>query len=233
MTFWVAGAAVVGAIGGALISSNGAQDAADTQAQATRDGIGENRRQFDINQSNQAPYLEAGKTALGQFQTENNSPFDASKVQMEPGYQFGLNEGLQAQDRKIAASGGRLSGAALKAAAQYGNDYGTTKFDGAYNRQYQARSDRLNRLAALANIGQTSTQQVGALGANMANNNANMITSQGNATGAAQMAQGNIWAGATNQLAALYSRSQEPSYDYQHPATAAANNGQIYGPTQG
>jgi hypothetical protein len=72
----------------------------------------------------------------------------------------------------------------------------------------QARSDRLNRLAALAGIGQTSAQQTGAAaGQNAANAISGMTTAQGNASGAAQIAQGNIWGGAGNQLAALYGRN--------------------------
>lgn len=206
MTFWVAGAAIVGTIGGSLISSHSVSKAADQQAQGTSDAIAENRRQFDITQANQAPYLAAGKTALGQMATENDAPLDASTIQLDPGYQFGLKEGRQAIDRQTAAAGGRISGAALKAAARYGTDYATTGYSTAYARANQARTDRLNRLAALAGIGQTATQNVGALGANTAGANGALMAAAGSNAGAADMAQGNIWANTTNQLAALYGR---------------------------
>lgn len=206
MTFWVAGAAVVGTVGGALISSNAASKAADKQAQGTSDGIAENRRQFDITQANQAPYLAAGKAALGTLAAENDVPLDQSAIQMDPGYQFGLKQGQQAIDRQTAAGGGRISGAALKAATQYGTDYATTGYSAAYGRANQARTDRLNRLAALAGIGQTATQNVGALGADAAGKNSALMVAAGNNAGAADLAQGNIWANATNQLAALYGR---------------------------
>lgn len=184
-------------------TSSAARDAANTQAAATQSAIDEQRRQFDINQENQKPYLDAGKVALGKLANENDIPFDASKVQLDPGYQFGLTEGQKAIDRKTAAAGGRISGAALKAAAQYGTDYATTGYNTAYNRQNQARTDRLNRLAALAGIGQTATTQIGNQGAYTSGNTANLITSQGNATGASQIAQGNIWGNAVNQLGAM------------------------------
>jgi hypothetical protein len=74
----------------------------------------------------------------------------------------------------------------------------------------------LNRLAALAGIGQTSTQQTGYAGQNSANQISGMVTAQGNASGAATLAQGNIWGNAGNQLAALYGR----------------NSGTATGPTQ-
>lgn len=134
-------------------------------------------------------------------------PLTADQVQMDPGYQFGLKQGQQAIDRKTAAAGGRISGASLKAAAQYGTDYATSGYSTAYNRQNQARSDRLNRLAALAGIGQTSVQQTGAAGTNSANQISALTSAQGNATGAAQIAQGKIWGDTGNQLAALYGRN--------------------------
>lgn len=134
---------------------------------------------------------------------------------MDPGYEFARNQGQQAIDRQTAAAGGRISGAALKAASQYNTDYATTGYSTAYNRANQARSDRLNRLAALAGIGQTGTQQVGAAGQSAANAMGQIVTAQGNAAGAAQIAQGNIWSGAGNQIAALYGRNSggtNPNY---------------------
>jgi hypothetical protein len=212
MTFWVAGAAVVAGVGGALIGSHAASSAADSQAQGTANGIAENARQFDVTQANQAPYLAAGKTALGTLASENDTPLDQSKVQMDPGYQFGLTQGQQAIDRKTAAGGGRISGAALKSAAQYGTDYATTGYSAAYGRANQARTDRLNRLAALAGVGQTATQNIGALGAQTAGANSALMVAAGNNAGAATLAQGNIWGNAGNQIAALYGRTAGNGY---------------------
>ena len=198
--------AAIGAVGGALIGSSATRSAASQQADSTAAGIDEQRRQFDITQGNQAPYLAAGKTALGQLQTENDTPFDASRVQMDPGYEFARKQGQQAIDRQTAAAGGRISGAALKAASEYNNGVATTGYSTAYNRANQQRTDRLNRLAALAGVGQTATQNIGSVGQTTANNISNMTTAQGNASAASTLAQGNIWAGAGNQLAALYGK---------------------------
>lgn len=204
-------AAVVGAgaatLGGALINSNAVGKAGDQQAQGTADALAENRRQYDLNRADYAPYLAEGTKAIGTFAKENDTPFDQSQVQLEPGYRFGLDQGQQAINRQTSAAGGRISGAALKAAAQYGTDYATSGYSAAYNRANQARSDRLNRLAALAQIGQTSTQNVSALGEqNTASNNA-LTRAAANNAGAATLAQGNIWGNAGNQIAALYGRN--------------------------
>ncbi len=208
MAFGLSAGAIgaIGAVGGALITSSATRSAASQQADASKVGIDEQRRQFDITQGNQAPYLAAGKTALGQLQTENDTPFDASKVQMDPGYEFARKQGQQAIDRQTAAAGGRISGAALKAASEYNTGYATQGYSTAYNRANQQRTDRLNRLAALAGVGQTATQNIGSVGQTTANNISNMTTAQGNASAASTLAQGNIWAGAGNQLTALYGK---------------------------
>lgn len=204
-----------GAIGGALISKNSTDDAADSQAAGSAAGIAENARQYDLSRVDSAPYRETGKVALGQFATENNRPLDLSKIQMDPGYEFARQQGQQAIDRQTAAAGGRISGASLKAAAEYNNNTATAGYSAAYGRATQARSDRLNRLAALANIGQTSTDNIGALGAQTAARNSALMVNQGNNAGAAALAQGNIWGDTTNQLAALagkyYGSNSTPS----------------------
>lgn len=200
---WMAAAVVGGAVIGGVATSR----AASKQAEGTTKALDEQAREFDITQANQAPYLEAGKTALGKLAIENDTPFDQSTVQLDPGYQFGMKQGQQAIDRQTAAAGGRISGAALKAAAKFGTDYATTGYSAAYTRANQARTDRLNRLAALAGVGQTATQSVDAAGANKANASSALMTAAGNNAGAATLAQANIWGNATNQLAALYGRN--------------------------
>lgn len=227
---WAAAIGGAATVAGAYMQSSAADDAANSQAASSADAIGEQRRQYnqtrgdyreqyDQTRADQRPYMLAGRDALAQFQSGIDTPLDASGVQMDPGYAFARGQGQEAIDRMSAASGGRLSGASLKAASQYNTDYATTKYDGAYNRLNQARGDRLNRLAALAGIGQTSTQQTGANGLSMAqglgafgNSSAQGIsgnmTAQGNASGAGQLAQGNIWGSAGNQLASLYGRNQ-------------------------
>jgi len=194
------------AVGSALLTSDSTRHAANQQADGNANALAEQGREFDVTQANQAPYRKAGETALWQLAAENDTPLNTSAIQMDPGYQFGLQQGQQAIDRKTAAAGGRISGAALKAAAQYGTDYATTGYNSAYARVNQARTDRLNRLAALAGIGQTATQNVDAAGANSANMRSALMTAAGNDAGAATMAQANIWGNAGNQLAALYGR---------------------------
>lgn len=111
-------AALVGAgaatIGGALINSHSVDKASDQQAASTDKALAANEKQAEQTRADYAPWRAAGVTALGQYAAENDKPLDVSNLQMDPGYQFGLTQGQQAIDRKTAAGGGRISGAALK-----------------------------------------------------------------------------------------------------------------------
>lgn len=215
MSYWVAGAAVVGTIGGAMIGADAAGDAADSQAASSAASVAEQRRQYDLTRSDFAPYRDAGGRALKQLEDANT--LDGSdlvrEVEGDKGYQFGLRQGEQALGRRIAAGGGRVSGAALKAATRFGTDYAST----GYGAAYQRRQDRLNRLAALAGIGQTATSGSAAAGANSANAISSLLSSQGDAAAAGQLARGSIWGNTTNQLAAIAGRAYRPAADNPFP----------------
>lgn len=151
----------------------------------------------------------------GQQQGGQTAPMTIDPTQ-DPGYQFGLQQGQQGLDRKIAASGGRVSGAALKAATRFNTDYATT----GYNAAYQRGQDRLNRLAALAGIGQSATGSSAAAGAGATNAISSAMQNQGDNAGAARLAQGNIWGNTINQGVASYLQN-----------SGAATGGNVYSPT--
>ena len=218
--------AAAGAVAGALISSDSTRKASNTQQNATNQALNEQARQYDQTRADYAPFRAAGVQALGQLQNDIGRMPTSAEVMSDPGYQFGLTQGQQALDRKAAAAGGRVSGAALKAASQYATDYATN----GYGAAYQRRQDRLNRLAALAGIGQTSTMGTAQAGAQSSSAVGNLISNQGNATGAAQIAQGNIWGNAANQLGAVGQRwASQPSSS----AVGTAGNGGVGGLSAG
>lgn len=208
---------------GPALQSYTVGQAADAQAGATGEAIGEQRRQFDLTRGDFAPYREAGLRGLGQYEQQIGQMPTAEEVMAQPGYQFGLQQGQQAIDRKIAAGGGRISGQAIKAAGRFGTDYATT----GYGAEYQRRQDRLNRLAALAGIGQSSTASSAAAGQGSTNAISGLLTNQGDNAGQAQLAQGSIWGNAANQVAALYGR-QPPA----QRNTGVYSPYNIYGPEE-
>lgn len=202
-----AGAALGATIGGSLDNNNASRDANRQQQQATDAAIAEQRRQYDQTREDYSQYRVAGGNALTQLESDINAPTTAADVMSDPGYQFGLEQGQQAIDRKVAAMGGRVSGAAIKAAARFGVGAATS----GYGAAYQRKQDRLNRLAAIANISQTATTGGATFGQNSTNNTAGLISSQGDANAAGTIGRGRMWAETGNQLAAMYGRSKAPS----------------------
>lgn len=213
MTWVGVGATVVGGV----IGSKSASKAAKQQQRAADAALAEQSRQFDLGRADQAPYREAGTNALsrlGGLQDVDPTP-NALAVQSEPGYQFGLQQGRDALEGSAAARGGLYSGNTMKALTQYGNDYASTKYGDAFNRQQSAFGNRWNRLSGLAGIGQTATQQAAQAGQSYANQAGNIGMGNANAQGANALAQGSIWGNALNQIGAMkFGGGQQQPYTY-------------------
>ena len=203
MSGWVAGATVVGSLIGAKASSK----AASTQAAAADRAAELQAEQYRQTREDQTPWREAGVNALGVMQrTAGNVPgafkFGMNDFQADPGYAFRLSEGQKALERQAAARGGLISGGALKAAGRYGQDMASQEYQNAYNRAFTgygtdvARENQLyNRQAALAGIGQTSTNLVNQAGQNYASNAGNLITGGAAAQAAGQVGVANAVTG--------------------------------------
>jgi hypothetical protein len=157
---------------------------------------------FERNVELNAPFREAGITALNKLVplATEYTPFGMQQFQQDPGYAFRLSEGQKALDRQAAARGGLMSGGALKAAQRYGQEMGSQEYTNAFNRYQTERQARLNPLQSLAGVGQTTSQQLGAAGTQMAGNVGNLMTS-----GAAARASGYVGgANALNQSLGQY-----------------------------
>lgn len=212
------GLSAVGSIAGGLMGSSAASDAANTQAASANRAADLQNQQFLAQQANQKPFLEAGYKgenrlldllglsgntgAAGYGSMAKN--FGASDFQQDPGYQFRLDEGLKALDRTAASRGGMLSGAALKAAGRYGQDYASNEYQNAYNRYQTNRSNLLNPLQSLAGQGQTTANTLGQAGQNYATNAGNAYMNAGNAAASGYVGSANAWnqalGNATNAL---------------------------------
>jgi hypothetical protein len=145
----------------------------------------------------------AAQAAQQQPQTDPNAAdygsllkqFTGEDLANEPGYQFGLKQGQQQLDRRAASGGNYFSGAALKAAARYGNDYASTKFNDAFNRDASSKRMTYDFLNGQSTSGQNAATMTANAGTQMAGQVGANTTSMGNALGAAAIAQGNAWQG--------------------------------------
>jgi hypothetical protein len=193
----------IGGLGQAYAGSR----AAGAQIDAANLAIEAQRRARDEDIARLQPRLTAGNNALAQMQSgafAQPAPFvyNPNKYTASPGYDFRLSEGLKALNRTAAANAGLQSGAALKAAARFGGDLAAQdyrEFDArdyaraldAYNSNVAQSNTGYNRLAGLADIGQTAGTQIGTAGQNYATNFGNLTGQAGQATGASYLGAGN------------------------------------------
>jgi len=88
-----------------------------------------------------------------QQQMANLDTFDPSNITSDAGYQFNLEEGRRGLDRDLAAGGGLQSGRALKAAAQYNQQYADNALNSAYQRWANKTGSAVTGAAAGAKLG--------------------------------------------------------------------------------
>lgn len=176
-------ASVAAPIIGGVMASNAANKAAKTQAGAANQATALQREMWQKQLELQKPFYEAGITGqnallqylgLGGDANAANygagmKPFTGADLATEPGYQFRLSEGINALNKQAAARGGMMSGAALKEAARYGQDYASGEYQNAYNRYWNQRNQLLNPLQSLLGQAQTSAGTIGSAGQNYAN----------------------------------------------------------------
>lgn len=232
------GAAIVGGV----IASSGAKSAAKAQAAASDRAMASDaavkdqqialqREQMAQSQKNQQPWLDAGGTGLTRLQqllglqaggADNGSAmrnFSAQDFQSDPGYQFRMDQGQQALERSAAARGGLMSGAALKDTARFSQGLASQDYQSAFDRFQTNRANKLNPLQSLANVGQTTANNLGAAGQNAANGMSSAlgqfgasqnqnITGAGNARASGYIARGNALNSALSQGANMYQQNQ-------------------------
>lgn len=204
------GAALVGG----YVASRGAKSAADTSAAAS-DRAGQIQAdQYAQTRADQAQYRDAGYTSLAQLASgtaaggEFNKPFSMADYTADPGYQFRVQQGEQAINRAAIAGGSRYSGATLKALTEYGSGQASQEFGNAYNRWQSDLTGRYNRIASVAGIGQTATNQTQAAGQVAATGQAQTTQNAGNARASGYTGVGNAINGTIGTLANNYQQGQ-------------------------
>lgn len=247
--------AIVGtAVVGSIISSNASKSAAQTQADAANNATNANTAATERQIAISEPWRNKGEIALNQLseytqpggkatQEFSYGPFNYSA---DPGYAFRLKEGMNAMNATAAARGGLISGNALKAGQQYGQEMGSQEYQNAFNRYLSNYSNaqntfQLNRnnllepLKFLSGQGQAAAAgQAANIGAN-AQANAALSTGAANATAAGQIGSANAFTGAASNAIGQYqlynalnkSAYSSPSSSYNYYGA----NGGNYGPT--
>lgn len=246
---YAAGIAAVGGIAGSVISGSAAQSAANTQAGAANQATKAAQQQFQQTEANLSPFLQSGQlagTALSNLSTGmgqggaaltgqgiSSLIFDPTQATLAatPGYQFDLNQGLNAVQNGQAAQGLSKSGSAVKAAAQYATGLANNTLTTQQGIFQQNLGNVINPLEFEANLGENAGAQTGQQGV-QATQNAN----QALIGGANAQAAGTV--GAANAAASGLSTAGNAPLNYAlynqilggggNSATANANTNSEY-----
>jgi hypothetical protein len=142
-----------------------------------------------------------------------------AQLQMDPGYAFREQQGMQAVNRSAAAAAGLQSGSALKAAQRFGQDLASQEYGNAYNRFMQNRQNQIGLLQGGVGTGFGAAQGIGNAAMNTGTNLANVYGNLGQGLGQgyadAGAARASSYMAPTNMLAQVLGQGiQAAGYAY-------------------
>jgi hypothetical protein len=193
-----AGIGAVGAIGGAVVSSNAAKSAARTQADSAAQQIAYLRENRDYITGLSRPTIDRGNAAgslIGGFLGLEGGDKAAAALQTyrdSTGYQDLLDTGLGAVRSNAYARGLGASGATLKALQSRGMALAD-----------QSAGSWLNGLGSLAQMGNSAIGNVAGVATQTTGAINNALQTSANANSNAALAQGGAWNNAFQQLGNL------------------------------
>lgn len=180
------------------IFGGAARDASKAQVDAYGRAIDVQEKQYDQTRQDLSPYRDGGLQGLSAYMDSlglngrSGNQRSLMAFQEGPGYQFQMNQGVQARDRSAAARGGLMSGGQLKALTEFGQ--------GLANQEY---GNYQGQLQGLAGMGQNAAAQTGQFGANAANQISALTGAQGDATAAGIIGRANMQMAGIGQIAQL------------------------------
>lgn len=233
---------------GGVMGSNAAKKAAEAQAAAAREQLALQRRMYEETTARNQPFYQSGVGANNRLTTllgtggnagdadygsltRNFSMADYLNNQ-DPGYQFSLDAGMNALNASNAATGGLQSGAALKAAQRYGVDYGSTKYNEAFNRYQNNRSNIYNMLSGQGNVGLSAANNTSAAGNAYASGGGAAMGNIGAANASGYMGSSNAYSNAIGNAMNNYNNMRMMDRIFPNKPTSDGYNfgGTGYGP---
>ena len=116
------------------------------------------------------PYMQAGARATTSLE-ELGGParkFTMEDLQLDPSYQFRLDEGAKALERSRAAKGVLMGGGTAKALERYSQGLASTEYAAAFDRFMRQQESRQKSLTSLAELGsgasRMAAEQLGTAG---------------------------------------------------------------------
>jgi hypothetical protein len=248
----IAGGTALAGIGGALISSNAATSAANTQAAAADQASQNALNQYDETKATLAPFVNAGTSALatllstlglpggsGQNLLQQNGinslTFQPTQAQLEstPGYQFDLNQGLQATQNANSATGNGVSGAAMKGAANYAAGLANNTLTTQQGIFQQNLGNVLNPLSNLVGTGENAGATTGQQGVQAVGNANNALVTGANDSAAGTVGSANAISGGLSSLGSTPLNTLLYSQLLNGSGSSAGYDPSVYGYTAG
>lgn len=171
---------------GDIAGAIGAENAEDAQFAASQQALAAQMKRYKEAQENLSPYMQSGEGAnsiISRLFGLDGQPADMSAFEASPGYQFRLQQGLDALQNSAAARGGLFSGATGKAINDYAGQSASQEFDNYVNRLFGFSQQGNNTATNLANLGMGQAANMGQIYQNIGNNQASAIQNQWNSWG--------------------------------------------------
>ena len=206
-----------GSLLGGIAAGKGAKKAAKIQAKSYQAGIDEQHNQFATIQSNNAPYMAAGTSALGGVLDQlglNGNDAQASAIanlKASPAFTSLYDTGQDTILQNAAATGGLRGGDANNSLAQFGSGL-----------LAQTIQQHLANLGNLVSIGQASTGGTNSAALTTGANVANSLAQQGNANATGAIAPYAAFASTLQGLGNV-------AGNYFAGGSSGASNAAIYG----
>lgn len=198
----IVGSAVIGGVVASKSASKQAK-AADKAAQSQKDvelqSLELQKELANQQRGDFAPWRDIGQQALQKLWAGVQSgQFNVGQVDVtqDPGYQFRMDQGIEALDKSAAARGRLLSGAQQKGVTNYAQGLASQEYANAYSRQLEEKNRQFNMLSGLSNTGQASAAQQAAATGQLSSNSANILSNLAASQANAEIAKGNASAGA-------------------------------------
>lgn len=198
-------------IGSAALGYYASQKAAESQIEGIEKGIEANqeiseenidfqKEMADAQREDFQPWREMGEQALNQINqgiADGSFSVDPSQYQVgdidvtqDPGYQFRMDQGIEALDKSAAARGRLLSGAQQKGVNAYAQNVASQEYQNAYarkaneqatnyGRDLEEKNRKFNILSSLSQGGQASAAGQAQTTGNLAQTTGNILNAQG------------------------------------------------------
>jgi len=203
----VVGSAVVGGV--SAYQSGKSQEKAAKSAAASQEAIADENVALQRELANQqredfAPWRDIGEQALNQMWAGVQSgEFEVGDIDVtkDPGYQFRMDQGVEALDKSAAARGRLLSGAQQKGVTDYAQNVASQEYANAYAREANEKARKYNMLSGLSSGGQASAAGQAQATSQLGQQTSNILSNLGQSQAQSQYAQGQARAGAYQGMA--------------------------------